>query len=125
MPSARDPFTSVQSSPNLVQSLVIQFIFIHQNSPEFISTAEVIAAVNPLRCAKSQLQCVNAEASNSGVAMRNDFSEVLVVTYETKEFARDTKGSEPPAHIVSEGIIDAQPSSCPQGAEGYGVDPVP
>ena len=49
MPSARDPFMRVQFSPICLQLLRFQFVSVHQNSPQFKSTAEVIAEVNPLR----------------------------------------------------------------------------
>jgi hypothetical protein len=49
MPSARDPFMRVHIRPNRLRFLDFQFASVHQNSPEFISTAEVTAEVNPLR----------------------------------------------------------------------------
>jgi len=49
MPSARDPFMRVQIGPNRLRLLGFQFISVRQNAPEFNSTAEVTAEVNPLR----------------------------------------------------------------------------
>ena len=49
MPSARDPFMSVQIGPNRLRFLGFQFISVHRNSLRFKSTAEVTAEVNPLR----------------------------------------------------------------------------
>jgi hypothetical protein len=49
MPSAQDALTSVQIGPNRLCLLGSQFISVHQNSPQFKSTAEVATEVNPLR----------------------------------------------------------------------------
>jgi len=45
MPSARDPFKRVQIGPNRLRLLGFQFISVHQNTPQFDSTAEVTAEV--------------------------------------------------------------------------------
>jgi len=75
-----EQFTVVQIGPKYLRSLSSQFISVHQHSPQFDSAAEVPAEVNHLRAVQGHRWCVNAEASRSGVAIRNDFSEVLVVT---------------------------------------------
>jgi hypothetical protein len=48
MPSARDPFTMVHGSARRLKSLTFHFAFVHLSTHEFISTAEVVAEVNPL-----------------------------------------------------------------------------
>jgi hypothetical protein len=55
MPSARDLFRSVRVSANRLQSLGFQFISVHQDSLEFISTAEVIAEVDPFAPCKESV----------------------------------------------------------------------
>jgi hypothetical protein len=49
VPSVRDPFIWVQISPNRLQLLGLQFISVHEHSPQVIPTAEVDAEVSPLR----------------------------------------------------------------------------
>jgi hypothetical protein len=49
MPSARGTFRRVQTSPNRLQLPGFQFISVHEDSRQFIPTAEVDAEVNPLR----------------------------------------------------------------------------
>ena len=46
------PFTMVHGSPRRLKSLTFHFVCVHQGTREFISTAEVVAEVNPLRAVK-------------------------------------------------------------------------
>jgi hypothetical protein len=57
MPSTRDLFMTVQIGPNRLRLLDFQFISVHENSPQFISTAEVDAEVNLLRAVQRVDQC--------------------------------------------------------------------